>query len=208
LALLIPDIVVVDVETTGMAPPGHRVIEIGAVRLRYTEERRRLSTLLNPGRYIPNRITSLTGIDGGMLRDAPLFEDIATVLWDFMDGAVFCAHNAGFDARFLRYEFSQWGAVPPALEEDTPSLCTMRLGRRLMPYLPNHKLDTLAGYMEIDFSARHRALGDALATAEIFRRFLVMIYRQGIKDLQEILKLQQSRIPRNFKKPQGTSSVS
>lgn len=200
MALKIPDVVVVDVETTGGSPPGHRVIEIGAVRLRYTEEHRRLSTLINPRRYVPSKITALTGITTEMVVTAPLFEDVAEVLWEFMDGAVFCAQNAGFDKKFLNYEFSQWGAMPPSLENDAPFFCTMRLGRRLLPSIPNHRLDTLAEYLGIDITSRHRALGDAVAAAEVMKRFLVMMYRSGVKNMDDILRLQTSKIPRNLKR--------
>ncbi len=192
----LPDLVVVDVETTGGRSPQHRVIEVGAVKLRDGAEHRSLATLIHPRRSLPPFITSLTGITPAMLARAPYFEEIADVLWDFMDGAVFCAHNATFDARFLRAEFERYGTVPPPLKDDYPILCTMRLGRRLLPELTDHRLDTIAAYMGLSFTRRHRALGDALVTAQIMINFIDMMKERGITDLKRILKLQRSRIPR------------
>ncbi len=197
MSLDIPDIVIVDVETTGGSLPGHRVIEVGAVRLRHGREHRALATLIRPRREIPPYITWLTGIKPSMLTTAPYFEEIAGLLWDFMDGAVFCAHNASFDAKFLRSEFSRWGGVPPLLEEESPILCTVKLGKRLMTYLPDHKLDTVAAHMGLSFKKRHRALDDATVTARIMTHYLEMIELRGISDLKGILKLQRSKIRRD-----------
>jgi len=197
LAMDIPDIVIVDVETTGGSPPGHRVIEVGAVRLRYGREHRAIATLIHPRRDIPPYISWLTGIKPHMLNTAPYFEEIAGVLWDFMEGAVFCAHNASFDAKFLRSEFSRCGSVPPLLEEESPLLCTVKLGKRLMTYLPDHKLDTVAAHMGLSFNKRHRALDDATVTAKIMANYLEMMELRGISDLKGVLKLQRSKIPRD-----------
>ena len=194
--LNIPDLVIVDVETTGMAPPEHRVIEIGAVRLREGKEHRSLATLVQPRRSLPYFITALTGITTDMLLTAPYFEEIAGVLWDFMAGAIICAHNASFDVKFLRWEFTRCGPLPPLLEEDAPVFCTMRLGRRLQPELTDHRLDTIASSMGLGFAKRHRALDDALVTARIVSSYLEMIEARGINDLKNILKFQRSRIPR------------
>lgn len=194
--LIIPDVVVVDVETTGMAPPEHRIIEIGAVRLRDGKEHRSLATLVQPRRSVPYFITSLTGITTDMLLTAPYFEEISGVLWDFMAGAVICAHNASFDLKFLRWEFSRCGPLPPLLEEDAPAICTMKLSRRLQPDLTDHRLDTIAGGMGLSFIKRHRALDDAMVTARIIANYLEMIEARGICDIKGILKFQRSRIQR------------
>ena len=194
--MIIPDLVVVDVETTGMAPPEHRVIEIGAVRLRDGKEHRSLATLVQPRRSVPYFITSLTGISSEMLFTAPYFEEIAGLLWDFMAGAVICAHNASFDMKFLRWEYARCGTLPPPLEEDAPVLCTMKLGRRLLPDLTDHRLDTIAGRMGLSFLKRHRALDDAMVTARIIANYLEMIEARGICDIKGILKFQRSRIQR------------
>lgn len=192
----IEDIVVMDVETTGGSPDEHRVIEVAAVRLRAGKVHRKLSTLVKPRRSLPLFITELTGITPAMLKDAPSFNDVAGLFWDFMSTAIFCAQNASFDVRFLRYEFKRWGAIPTPLENDAPILCTMKLGRRLFPNWPNHKLDTIARGLKLKFTDRHRALGDAMVTAQIMARYIKRMRRQGITDLDEILKLQRSRIPR------------
>src|SRR5512134_775499 len=95
---------VVDVETTGGSPlRGHRITEFAAVRVRGTGEVvEEFSTLVNPLRPVPRFITALTGIDRGMLADAPRFEEVADRVRRVLAGAVFVAHNAGFDHRFVQ----------------------------------------------------------------------------------------------------------
>src|SRR5690606_11126913 len=99
--------VMLDVETTGGKAGTDRVIEIGAVKVQGGEVLDTFSTLLNPSRYIPSFITRLTGINSAMVADAPTFADIAGQLAEFLQGAVFVAHNARFDYGFIRAEFAR-----------------------------------------------------------------------------------------------------
>jgi DNA polymerase-3 subunit epsilon len=161
--------VVVDVETTGGAPSrGHRLTEVAAVRMRGTGEiTARYETLLNPERYIPPMITQLTGIDYRMTIDAPRFADIAEDVYDIIDGAVFVAHNAQFDRRFLATEFARVG-----LPMFGRTLCTVRLARKTVTEIQGRSLDALQYFFGVENHARHRAMGDARATALIFRKLL------------------------------------
>jgi len=160
---------VVDVETNGCRADADRVIEVAVVRV----ERRRIvdrwRTLLRPDRPIPRWITRLTGISEDDVADAPAFDEVAGELVRRMRGAVFVAHNAAFDARFLRAEFTR-----AARDWSPPILCTVRLARRLLPGVPGHSLDMLAAHFFVEIRDRHRALGDAEATAEILLRLLAM----------------------------------
>jgi DNA polymerase-3 subunit epsilon len=156
--------VVLDVETTGGKAGTDRVIEIGAVKVQGGEVLDTFSTLLNPSRYIPSFITRLTGINSAMVADAPTFADIAGQLAEFLQGAVFVAHNARFDYGFIRAEFAR-------LEQpfDMPQLCTVVNMRRYYPGLQSYSLGKLCEEFDIKLTNHHRALDDATATVELLK---------------------------------------
>ena len=161
--------VVVDVETTGSSPwTGDRVTEVAAVVVRAGEIVDVYETLVNPERPIPPMITALTKISWDMVKDAPRFADIAPRLGEVLRGHVFVAHNALFDWRFLAAEYAR--ATGERLEGRR--LCTVRMARRLLPQLPRRSLDFVARHYAVDITARHRAAGDAVATAKVLVRLL------------------------------------
>ena len=171
---------VVDVETTGGGPHrGHRMTEIAIVHVDRGEIVDEFTSLLNPGRSIPPMISSLTGITGDMVRAAPFFEHIAEVVMERLEDRVFVAHNAQFDRGFVRAELAEaLGEAPPL----TP-LCTVQMARGLLPRLRRRNLDALTRYFGIPIHGRHRAAGDALATARVLLRLLDEAALQGIHDL-------------------------
>lgn len=160
---------VVDVETTGTrAGAGDRITEVAVVVVSGGEVVRRFETLVNPERSIPPMITALTHITWEMVKDAPRFGDICAELLDVLAGNVFVAHNAEFDWRFISAEVAH--ATGRRLE--ARRLCTVRLARKVLPHLPSRRLDSLAHYYGVEIVDRHRALGDADATARILLRLL------------------------------------
>jgi len=146
---------IVDVETTGCNPVRDRVIEIAILR---PDRGGWFSSLVNPGRPVPPFVTSLTGITAEALADAPAFDDMASEIADFLEGAVFAAHNASFDYSFVRNEFRRLGIAFQA-----PTLCTVRLSRKLFPCHRRHSLESIIARHEISVAGRHRALDDARA---------------------------------------------
>lgn len=156
------DYVVVDVETTGGRGEKHRVTEIGAVRVRNLQVIDTYQTLLNPQRSIPPSITRLTGITPAMVDGAPYFADIADEFADFLDGAIFVAHNVEFDYRFIRSEFQRLGR-----RFRMPKLCTVASMRRLFPGHRSYSLKALTDTYGIELKSHHRALCDAEAAAEL-----------------------------------------
>jgi DNA polymerase-3 subunit epsilon len=167
--LLSLDYAVVDVETTGTrAWAGDRITEIAVVAVRGGVVAETFETLVNPERPIPPWVTRLTNITWSMVKDAPRFRDICDDVVRAMDGAIFVAHNAQFD----------WGFVTTEIERATGRqlegrrLCTVRLARKLLPQLRSRRLDYLAMHYGVSNRARHRAGGDAEATAEILVRLL------------------------------------
>ncbi len=158
---------IVDIETTGGHAAHHRITEIAIYHhdgIQITDHYR---SLINPGRSIPHFITGLTGINYEMVKEAPAFEDIAKEVFGWLDGRVFVAHNAHFDYSFLKKEFEEVGIV-----WNTKKLCTVRLSRKIIPGLHSYGLGRLAESLGIKIPDRHRAGGDAMATARIFDTLL------------------------------------
>jgi len=167
---------VVDVETTGgVAGRGGRIIEFASVRIENRQIAETFTSLVDPGEEVSPWITRLTGIDNGMIRGAPPFSDIVADVRRQLEGCVFVAHNVGYDWGFVREEMRQIGAHVP----QGPRLCTLQLSRRLLPGLDRRGLDAVASYYGIEIQDRHRARGDAIATARILLRMLSDAERKG-----------------------------
>lgn len=177
------DYVVVDVETTGASPVrGDRVTEIALVEVSGGRIAGEFSTLVNPGRPIPSWITRLTGITAEMVEDAPAFEEVADRVQERLEGRVFVAHNVPFDWRFVAHEMRRARSVLP----EGPRLCTLRLARRALPGLRRKGLDGVTRHFDVEIEARHRAAGDALATASVLLRLLELADRKGVQRWSEM----------------------
>ena len=163
------DYAVVDVEATGTRPwAGDRITEIAVVAVRGGVVAETFETLVNPERPIPPFVTRLTRISWDMVKRAPRFGDICEEVVRALDGAIFVAHNAQFDWRFVATEVER--ATGRQLHGNR--LCTVRLARKLLPQLRSRRLDSLALHYGVTITARHRAGGDAVATAKILVRLL------------------------------------
>ena len=125
------------------------------------------STLINPECYIPPFYTRLTGITNEMVADAPRFHEVARHILEITEGCVFVAHNVSFDYSFVRDEFASLG-----YKYKRETLCTIRMARKLIPGRVSYSLGNLCESLGIPNKARHRAEGDALATAELFQLLL------------------------------------
>ncbi|HEY5919876.1 MAG TPA: exonuclease domain-containing protein [Chryseolinea sp.] len=158
---------IVDIETTGGYAENHRITEVAIYLHDGLQVTDSFHTLINPGRNIPYYITGLTGITTEMVLDSPQFEEIAEDLLKRLDGKIFVAHNAHFDYSFLKKEFEQVG-----INWQSKKLCTVRLSRKIIPGLRSYSLGSLAESLGIEITNRHRAGGDAAATAKIFDQLL------------------------------------
>lgn len=175
---------VVDVETTGGSfAQGHRIIDIAVVEVQGGVIFDEWCTLVNPDRPVPPFVQGLTGIHPWMLMDAPLFQHIVEELCRRLEGRVLVAHNAVFDWHFVSAQLEEaTGCVP-----DLPRLCTLRLARALVPWLRQRHLDAVAAYYCIPTPQRHRARGDAFATARALLCLIDEASRQGIGDLDGLM---------------------
>ena len=180
------EFVVFDLETTGAKVPPCRITEIGAYRVRSGEVADEFHTLVNPEMPIPPFITQLTGIHDDMVRDAPVFAEVAHDLLGFIGDSILVAHNSGFDMRFLNHEI---GRVFGSYRLANPCLCTVLLSRKLLPDILNHKLKTVAEHYSIDLVNHHRASADAFATAHVFVNLLIKLQSNGVNNLASVRKM-------------------
>ena len=176
------DFVVVDLETSGAKAPPGRITEVGAYRVHQGRIVAEFQKLVNPEMPIPPFVVHLTGITDAMVKDAPVFAEVAEEWLDFIDDAVLVAHDAQFDVRFLNHELAR---VFPGQRMANPQLCTVTLARRVVPGLVNYRLHTVAEHFSVPIHNRHRAAGDARATAEIFIRMLARLDQHGVRYLAE-----------------------
>ena len=155
---------IIDVETTGR---GNKMTEISIFKYDGHQVVDEFTSLVNPEAFIPGHITALTGIDNGMVADAPLFAEIAEDILKITEDCIFVAHNVNFDYNIIRNEFQAIG-----IDFRRKKLCTVRLSRSLIPGLRSYSLGKLCNSLSINISDRHRARGDAEATVILFELLL------------------------------------
>lgn len=179
---------VVDTETTGGRPgTGDRVMEVAVVHVDGDQWTTALDVLVNPQRPVSPWVSRLTGIRWEMLHEAPTFADIADRVHEALEDRVFVAQNVRFDRRFLNAELMR--VTGKGLRG--PQLCTVKLARKLLTHLRRRNLDALAWHYEVQILHRHRAGGDARATAEVLVRMLADARRRDVDtwaDLQQLLR--------------------
>jgi DNA polymerase-3 subunit epsilon len=166
------DFLVVDVETTGLSMDrGDRVCEIGAVKLRGSAIVDTFGTLVDPCRPISSGAYAVNHISPEMLIDAPTFETIAPKLQQMMNDTVLVAYNAPFDLSFFSGEFRLAG-LPPIRNVVVDALA---IARQVLPGLPKYGQEHVARTIGINFPVKHRALEDAMLTAQLFVTFISIL---------------------------------
>ncbi len=173
---------VFDTETTGLDPRGgDEIISIGAVRIVNNRllSNDRFEQLVNPQRPLRWESVQIHGIRDEMLVDKPTIEEVLPHFHKFAENTIMVAHNAAFDMRMLQIKEAATG-----LRFINPVLDTMLLSAVIHPAQENHNLMTIAQRLGIDVTGRHTAMGDALATAEMFLKLLPLLAKKGIHTLQ------------------------
>jgi len=193
--------VVVDTETTGgRSWLADRITEFAAVVVRDGEIVELYETLVNPERAIPPFVTQLTNITWDMVKNAPTFDRIAPEVMRVLEGNVFVAHNATFDWRFITTELSR----STGRQLRGRRLCTVKIARKVLPQLPRRSLDHVARYYGVEIRNRHRAAGDALATAKCLLRMMSDLADRGCGtwgELQTLLRTPPGRCKK--RRPSG-----
>ena len=177
---------VLDLETTGGSADDDRITEIGAVKYRGGECLGTFQTLVNPDRAIPPYITVLTGITESMVMPAPRIEAVLPSLTHFIGDAVLVAHNARFDVGFLNAALLRADRDPLS----NRVLDTVPLARRLVrDEVPDCKLATLASRLRLAHQPNHRALDDALTTADLLHFLIERASGFGVMGLDDLIGL-------------------
>ena len=188
--------VIFDLETTGFSPELNNIIEIGAVKVKDGKIIDRFSAFVNPKEPIPFRIEQLTGINDGMVINAPGIETVLPEFLDFSKDCVMVAHNADFDTSFIIKKAHLLGLKPEFTIVDTVSMA-----RILLPQLNRFKLDTVAKALNISLENHHRAVDDAECTAYIFLKFAEMLKTMDVYDLDGLNNMADSKEERIMKLP-------
>lgn len=183
---------IVDIETTGGYAGGSRITEIAIIIHDGDAIIDRWETLVNPEKEIPIPIFALTGINNEMVRDAPIFDDIAPKVFEMLADRIFVAHNVNFDYSFVRHQLEESG-----LKWTARKLCTVRAARKITPGLSSYSLGNLCSSLQIELQNRHRAGGDADATAILFSRLLEWD-QEGIIDKMIRKTAPDQRLPPNL----------
>jgi DNA polymerase III epsilon subunit family exonuclease len=152
-----------DTETTGLSPRSNRIVEIGAVRFRNGTVLESRSWLINPGIPIPDAASAIHGITDEMVADRPSFSAVFPQFVRFAGEAVWMAHNAGFDVRFLSAELLRTGTAAPG----NTVVDTLKLSRTWFPDAGSYRLGRLLEHLGLAHGGLHRALADAHAAASI-----------------------------------------
>jgi DNA polymerase III subunit epsilon len=194
---------VVDLETTGGAADD-TITEIGAIKLRCGETLGTFQTLVNPGRPVPAFIRLLTGINDGMLVQAPDIEGVLPAFLEFLGGSVIVAHNARFDVSFLNAALTSSAYSPLS----NRVVDTAALARKILAgEVPNNKLATLATYLRCAHRPCHRAFADVLATADVLHSLIERVAGFGVTTLEELLAISSTRIDGTFSKIEMTRDL-
>jgi len=187
LALQEAPYVVFDVETTGSAAgKGGAITEIGALKLVGGEVIDQFTTLVNPGRPIDPFVVRLTGITDRMVSDSPSISEVMPRFEEFVEGCVLVGHNVHFDCSFV-------AAARDGSPLPNEVLDTLKLARCLVPGLKRYRLSALVSHFGVRQAPNHRALSDAAATTDVFRKLLKLLRSAGIESVGEALAIRGGR---------------
>ncbi|MEG1874437.1 MAG: PolC-type DNA polymerase III [Angelakisella sp.] len=177
------EIILFDLETTGLSPANERITEIGAVRMRGMELLDNFDTFVNPEKAIPSDIVRLTGITDEMVATAPSEREAIAAFLEFCgDSNILVAHNASFDMGFLRGALARCG-----ISRKFASIDTLTLAREMYPELKKHKLNLVAEHLGVQQKNHHRADDDARVLGEIFVKMLSTLRdEKGVAELWDL----------------------
>jgi len=182
---------IVDIETCGpkFAYQKGRIIDICILVHDGISVVDKFSTLINPDCHIGSFYTNLSGITNEMVKDAPRFHEVAKEILNYTEGKIFVAHNSAFDYNFIKDEFASLGF---RFKRDT--LCTVRLSRKLLPGKTSYSLGNLCASIGIEIKNRHRAEGDAVATAELLNLLLQLKTQSKEYKTKSVTQIMTTRI--------------
>lgn len=185
---------IVDIETTGGQPNANRITEICILIHDGVSVVERFETLINPEIPIPLYLQAFTGITDDMVKHAPTFEQLAEKIAALLANNIFVAHNVNFDYNFVKHQLEECG-----INYSSKRLCTVRLARKLIPGKRSYSLGNLCAALGINLHNRHRAGGDAEATATLFS---LLLQQDALPVINEMLEKgsKEQQLPPNLNK--------
>lgn len=187
---------VVDIETTGGNMRTDRITEIAVVVHNGQRVIEEYSTLVNPLKPIQPFVSALTGISNEMVQDAPTFDEVVDKIEALTSDRIFVAHNAKFDYGFMKNEYQRTGRT-----FRRKLLCTVNTSKKVFPNRRSYGLGNICQDLDIEIHDRHRAHGDAAATAILLEKLL---FNDKKKIIKEMLKgeLATTHLPPSISKKQ------
>ena len=177
---------VFDTETTGLEPSkGDEIIQIGAARIVNNRllPQEVVDQLVDPECPLKPESIPIHGITEDMVRGQPNIDLVLPAFHEFCEDTVLIAHNAAFDMRFLQLKEDRTG-----IRFTQPVLDTLLLSAVVHPNQESHKLDVILERLGVHIESRHNALGDALATAEVFLKMVPLLEEMGIVTVRQALE--------------------
>ena len=174
---------VFDTETTGLDPKGgDKIISIGSIRIvngRLLHDER-FDQFVDPERSLPFESIKIHGIQPEMLKGQPKIDKVLPFFQQFAEDTVLVAHNAAFDMRMLQINEAETG-----VKFINPVLDTLLLSAVVHPAQEDHNLEAIAERLGVSIVGRHTALGDAIATGEIFIKLIPLLAKMGVYTLKD-----------------------
>lgn len=170
-----------DLETTGLIPGNHKIIEIAAVRIKNKQIIDSFSTLVNPHCEIPAFITNLTNITNQMVADGMEEREAIEKFLEFSGDTILVAHNAPFDMSFFNKALADHH-----INRVNTAVDTLAMSRSLLTQISKHTLKKLCSFFKIDIHNHHRALDDAAASAKVFVKLLDLAEKKGCTSIQTL----------------------
>lgn len=175
------EVVVFDIETTGLSAASDVITEIGAVVMTNGQETARFQTFADPERHIPPNITQLTGISDSDVKGAPSQQSAVRAFLEFADGRMLAAHNASFDVGFI-YEACRRYQI----DFEPRFIDTLAVARALLPSLKSHRLNIVAQFLGLPDFNHHRATDDAVTTGRILLKLFDKLKEACLTDICQI----------------------
>lgn len=164
----------IDLETTGLNPKRDRIIEIGAVKVRNGQIVDTFQQLIDPKQQLEERVETLTGISSKELEGQPTIQEVIPTLKEFLSEDVLLGHRVLFDYSFLKRAF-----INEKMPFERKGIDTLKLARQFVTDCESKKLESLCKHYEIKHQA-HRALGDAMATVELYQKLVENYYNKEV----------------------------
>lgn len=189
---------VFDLETTGGNHQHDKIIEIGLVRIQELKIVAEKSFLINPEVHIPEFIQKLTNIKDADVSNAPVIETVIDEILEFMGDSILVAHNTSFDVPFFNSVLKRM--EKPELKNK--AICTNLMTKYMIPNLLSSNLNYMSKIFDLKHQKAHRALDDAMASAELLLKYLSIFIHKNISKVNSLYypknKFELDRI--NYKK--------